>query len=237
MNIFFSRDVHGSQVILDPVESQHCIKVLRQGAGDSITIVDGKGTFMEGIISVPDPKACVVSVSKSEYEYGKRNYHLHVAIAPTKNIERFEWFLEKATEIGVDEITPIICQRSERKILREDRLEKLIISAMKQSVKAYLPVLHPMVAFQKFTSASFPGNRLIAHCIESEKQDLIRIKNTGNRFTILIGPEGDFSETEVEMAVAKGYSPVSLGSSRLRTETAGVVACQVIADLIALQKK
>jgi 16S rRNA (uracil1498-N3)-methyltransferase len=235
MNIFYSQHIEGNSGILDETESQHCTKVLRLKTGDEVYLVDGKGGFHEGILSHADQKACTIDIIKSKFEFGKRNYKIHIAIAPTKNIERFEWFLEKATEIGIDAITPIICQRSERKILREDRLGKVITAAMKQCIQAYLPVFNSLTPFEKFINSDNPGNKIIAHCIEGERLELIRLHPQSYDFTLLIGPEGDFSEKEVQLAVSKGFIPVSLGKNRLRTETAGIAACQIIADLMAFQ--
>jgi 16S rRNA (uracil1498-N3)-methyltransferase len=235
MNIFFSRNVHGKTGILDETESHHCIKVLRLKTGDDVSLVDGMGGYHEGIISIADSRACSIEIIKSKQNFGKRNYKLHIAIAPTKNIERVEWFLEKATEIGIDEITPLLCRYSERKILREDRLEKVITSAMKQSLKAYHPILNTLTPFDEFVKLPLTGNKLIAHCMEGERHELIKMKPGINEFTLLIGPEGDFSDKEVESAISKGFLPVSLGNSRLRTETAGVAASQIIADLVAMQ--
>lgn len=235
MNLFFCRNIKDNIAILDETESHHCIKVLRLSTGDEICLVDGKGGYFEGQISIPDHRNCTIEIKKSDFETGKRNYSLHVAMAPTKNIERFEWFLEKSTEIGIDQITPLLCNRSERKILRIDRLEKVITSAMKQSLKAYHPVLHPMTEFDTFLKSESAGEKLIAHCMDGTRQDLIKMKNTGNNFTILIGPEGDFTLQELDFAFAKGFLPVSLGTSRLRTETAGIVCCQIIADLMSLK--
>ncbi len=238
MHIFYTKNIQGQIGILDEIESHHCIKVLRLKPGDEVCMVDGIGGFYEGIVSVPDHKACTIDIKQAKFEYGKRDFHLHIAIAPTKNIDRFEWFLEKATEIGIDEICPIICQRSERKALRDDRLEKVITSAMKQSLKAYHPVLNHSVSFNDYVkSHAKTGTRLIAHCMEEEKLELIRIKPQNADFTILIGPEGDFSAEELQIAVKEGFIPISLGNSRLRTETAGVVACQIISDIMTLREK
>jgi 16S rRNA (uracil1498-N3)-methyltransferase len=234
MNIFFSQNIQGDSIFLDETESHHCIRVLRLSAGENVIVVDGKGGFYKGILAVPDHRACVISISTSEQEYGKRDYSIHIAIAPTKNIERFEWFLEKATEIGIDKITPLICTRSERRVVREDRLEKVVLSAVKQSLKAYRPELNSPVAFEEFIRSGIPGIKLIAHCTETSRQDLIKIKPSSRNFTLLIGPEGDFTSAEITAATHEGFIPVSLGSSRLRTETAGVSACQIIADLTAL---
>jgi len=235
MNIFYSQNINGNTGILDETESHHCIKVLRQKPGDEVYLVDGKGGFFEGTITIADHRACTIRIEKSHFEFGKRQFSLHIALAPTKNIERYEWFLEKATEIGIDEITPLICHHSERKIIRHDRLEKVITSAMKQSLKAYHPVFHPLTQFDSFIKMQIPGKKLIAHCMEGNRQDLIKMEPATSCFTILIGPEGDFSEMEVMTAIGNGFSPISLGSSRLRTETAGVVACQIVSDLQSLK--
>ena len=235
MNIFYSRDVVGNTGILDETESHHCVKVLRLKEGDEVCIVDGKGGFFEGNITIAHPRSCIIEIKKSLFEFGKRDFEIHIAMAPTKNIERFEWFLEKATEIGIDEITPLLCQHSERKILREDRLEKVITAAMKQSVKAYHPVLHPMLSFENFIELEHAGNKHIGHCMEGNRQELIKMRPVGKKFTVLIGPEGDFSEKEILKACAKEFQPTSLGKSRLRTETAGVAVCQIISDLMALE--
>ena len=235
MNIFYSQTILENTGILDETESHHCINVLRLHEGDEVYLVDGTGGFFEGVISFADPKACAIDIIKKQYEYGKRNYNIHIAIAPTKNIDRFEWFLEKATEIGVDEITPLVCQRSERKILREDRLEKVIMSAMKQSVKAYRPVLNTLTQFEKFIDFNHDGNNLIAHCMDGVRVELIKMPVESRKFVLLIGPEGDFSGKELQLAESKGFVPVSLGISRLRTETAGIAACQIISDMVAMK--
>jgi len=235
MNIFYTTRIERTTAILDDVESHHCIKVLRLKVGDLVSIVDGAGGYYEGKISIADHRSCIVEILKTQKEFEKRNFRLHIAIAPTKNIDRLEWFLEKATEIGIDEITPLLCQHSERKILRTDRLEKVLISAMKQSLKAYKPLLNQASSFEKFITQNLAGNKLIAHCVESERFELIKSKPIMNEFTILIGPEGDFSEMEIKNALENKFLPVMLGKSRLRTETAGVVSCQIIADLMSLK--
>jgi 16S rRNA (uracil1498-N3)-methyltransferase len=188
-------------------------------------LVDGHGGFFTAEISDPNPKRCTVKVVRSELNSGLRNFRVHVAIAPTKNIERMEWFLEKATEIGIDRITPLLCRYSERKEIKTDRLEKVMVSAMKQSLKAYLPKLDPLTRFNDFIREPFDGQKFIAHC-EEQHRDLLTVKILphGN-YLILIGPEGDFSSEEIETAIRAGFQPVSLGESRLRTETAGLVAC------------
>ena len=210
-------------------ESQHAIKVLRLQAGDRIELIDGKGGYYKAEIVFPHHKRCEVQILEKQTEFQKRPHHLHIAIAPTKNIERLEWFAEKATEIGIDEITPVICRFSERKIIKHDRLEKILISAMKQSLKAWLPKLNEQCTFDEFLKRTDPGQRFIAHCHDEETKKLLSsLYIPQQNVTILIGPEGDFSPEEVEKALKTGFIPISLGESRLRTETAGVVACCMV---------
>jgi len=225
MHIFYTPNISGKTYTLDETESKHCVRVLRLEKGDEITLVDGRGGFFTAEIADPNPKRCAVNVVKSELNFGLRNFQVQVAIAPTKNIERMEWFLEKATEIGIDRVTPLLCRYSERKEIKHDRLEKVMVSAMKQSLKAYLPHLDELTKFNDFIKQPFEGQKFIAHC-EEQHRELLKneVKPAGN-YLILIGPEGDFSPEEIEMAIAFGFLPVSLGDSRLRTETAGVVAC------------
>jgi len=225
MHIFYTPDILGKTYTLDETESKHCVRVLRLAKGDEITLVDGRGGFFTAEIADPNPKRCAVNVVKSELNFGLRKFQVHVAIAPTKNIERIEWFLEKSTEIGVDRVTPLLCQHSERKEIKNDRLEKVMISAMKQSLKAYLPQLDEMTRFSEFVKQPFSGQKFIAHCEEQQRELLKNAVKSGESYLILIGPEGDFSPEEIEMAIQAGFQPVSLGESRLRTETAGVVAC------------
>lgn len=225
MHIFYTPDISANSYTLNETESKHCIRVLRLEKGDEITLVDGRGGFFSAEISDPNPKLCTVNVVKSELNFGMRNFQVHVAIAPTKNIERIEWFLEKATEVGIDRVTPLLCRYSERKEIKHDRLEKVMVSAMKQSLKAFLPHLDPLTKFNDFVSQSCNGQKFIAHC-EEQRRDLLKNKIvTGVNYLILIGPEGDFSSEEIELAIQSGFHPVSLGESRLRTETAGLVAC------------
>jgi len=191
-------------------------------------MIDGSGGFYYGIIDDPDPKKCTIRVIEKIEQYGRRNYWLHLAIAPTKNMERMEWFAEKATEIGIDEITPLLCHHSERKAIKTERLEKIILSAMKQSIKSYKPRVNEMVSFKEFIVREHSGSKLIAHCGDNPKVSLKSKLNGQQRFTILIGPEGDFSPEEIELALAQGFAEVHLGKSRLRTETAGIVACHTL---------
>jgi len=225
MHIFYTPDISGKTYTLDETESKHCVRVLRLAKGDEITLVDGRGGFFTAEIADPNPKRCAVNVVKSEMNFGLRNFQVHIAIAPTKNIERIEWFLEKATEIGIDRVTPLLCHHSERKEIKNDRLEKVMISGMKQSLKAYLPRLDGMTRFSDFIRLPFSGQKFIAHCEEQHRELLKNLVKSGESYLILIGPEGDFSPDEIEMAIQAGFQPVSLGESRLRTETAGVVAC------------
>jgi 16S rRNA (uracil1498-N3)-methyltransferase len=228
MQVFYTPGIKKITYLLNEEESKHAVKVLRMQTGDEVCMIDGKGGLYFGIIDEPDAKSCVIRVIEKIEQYGRKNYHLHMAIAPTKNMDRFEWFLEKAVEIGVDEITPILSQRSERKIIKTDRLEKIILSAMKQSVKAYMPVLNPMIKFNELIAKPIKGKKLIAHCLDNPKPSLKSKLANENRFTILIGPEGDFSLEEIELAKTQQFEEIHLGKSRLRTETAGIVACHTV---------
>ena len=228
MHIFYSPNIAGNTYILPEEESKHCIRVLRLNTGDEITLIDGKGNLFTASIANPNPKRCEVIVTDVKTEVGKRNFYLHIAIAPTKSIERLEWFLEKATEIGIDEITPILCDRSERKVVNNDRLEKIIVSAVKQSIKAYVPKLNEMISLKQFLNQNIDGQKFIAHCNSWDLPTLKDNLQPNSKVTILIGPEGDFTPLEVEQCLKKGFQETSLGKSRLRTETAGIVACHTI---------
>ncbi|POY37067.1 16S rRNA (uracil(1498)-N(3))-methyltransferase [Solitalea longa] len=225
MHLFFTPDIIGDFYQLNEEESKHCVRVLRLVNGDIIYLIDGKGGFYKTEIVDAHPKRCALKVLEVEQQYGKRNFYLHIAIAPTKNIERIEWFLEKVTEMGVDEITPIICQRSERKDVKTDRLNKIIISAMKQSLKAYQPKLNDSIDFKRFIVQSNEKVKFIAHCLDTDRKSLGQSYHKETEVLVLIGPEGDFSEEEITLAMNNGFAPITLGESRLRTETAGVVAC------------
>ncbi len=214
-------------VTLGSEESFHCIKVLRKQTGEIIHLTDGIGNLYEGRILSQDARHCPVMLLNLKPEVGKRAYRLHLAVAPTKNIGRFEWFLEKATEIGIDEITPLICEHSERAQIRTDRLQKIIVSAAKQSLKTYLPVLNESIKFNDFIKLNHPPARFVAYV---EEQQPLHLKSayTNGDCTVLIGPEGDFSKKEMDLAFNNHFTPVSLGPSRLRTETAALVACHII---------
>lgn len=230
MHLFYCPDIKSEIYSFSEEESKHCTRVLRLKAGDEVHLTDGKGQLFTCQLVEDHPKrstARVISVARSEK---RGSTFLHIAIAPTKNIERFEWFLEKATELGIDEITPLLCSRSERKTVNHDRLERILVSAMKQSLKSWLPSLHQPVEFEAFMKMSHPGNNFIAFCDQEPAPHMREVVTPGNRHTILIGPEGDFSPEEVNFAISNGFKPVSLGESRLRTETAGVVTCCLLMD-------
>ena len=225
MHLFYTPDLSGTAYTLNEEESKHCSKVLRLQVGDEVYLIDGKGGFYRAQIASSHPKHSELQIIESKTEYGKRNHYLHIAVAPTKNIDRLEWFLEKATEIGIDEITPIVSERSERKEVKLERLNKVITSAVKQSLKAYHPTLNDLTKLNSFLSRNDSNQKFIAHCIEEEKVALKDSISLHGRYTILIGPEGDFSPKEVGLAKQAGFIPVSLGESRLRTETAALEAC------------
>jgi 16S rRNA (uracil1498-N3)-methyltransferase len=232
MNLFYTPDLTGGTYTLSGEESNHLIRVLRFKKGETIFLTDGKGKMFKASLANEDPKACLVDIIETTPDYGKRNYSLHIGIAPTKNIERFEWFLEKATEIGIDEITPVICEHSERRDVKPERLKKVIVAAMKQSVKAYLPELHPAKSYKEFVSGKSNGQKFICTLAGKEKNN--PLKNSyvnGMNPLILIGPEGDFSGNEINLAEQNQFIKVSLGESRLRTETAGIAACHTISLL------
>ena len=214
MNLFYAPDISGDQFTLASDESKHLIRVLRMKSGDKITFTDGKGVFYDCEIKAANPKACVIRVTAKKEVGDKRPIRLHVAIAPTKNLNRFEWFLEKATEIGIDKIIPIICAHSERKTLKTERHEKVLVAAMKQSLKPRLPLLEQPVAFGELIKTEFPGLKFIAYIDEEVTLPLSKACLPGEDALILIGPEGDFSPSEVEQAKEHGFQPVSLGPSR-----------------------
>lgn len=227
MHVFYTPDIQ-TKTELPEEEAQHCIRVLRLTAGDEITLTDGKGNFYRAEISAATNKRCLVNIIEMIYQEPLWPCHLHIAMAPTKNMDRNEWFAEKATEIGFDELTFLNCRFSERKVIKTERIEKILVSAIKQSLKARLPVLNEMTDFDKFISRDFKGQKFIAHCYEGEKSLLRDVLQKGEDALALIGPEGDFSEEEVKKAIEKGFIPISLGKSRLRTETAALVACHTM---------
>ena len=226
MQLFFINNTE-NEFTLSSEESKHICKVLRKKDGDTLNFTDGKGNLLIAKIMTADSRKTRVSIVEKQQKEKQHNYYLHIAIAPTKNMDRFEWFLEKACEIGIDEITPIICSRSERKVLKTERCNRILLSAMKQSLKFHLPKMNEAISLKDFVKQDFEGNKYIAHCGDSLRQGL-REKKKEERTLILIGPEGDFSPTEIEMALQNQYKAVSLGKTRLRTETAGLVAVHTV---------
>lgn len=224
MALFYAPDITDSWELPEE-EAAHSIRVLRLSVGSEIEITDGKGHFYKAEISSIAGKHCYVQAKETIEQPKGWQGRIHIAIAPTKNIDRIEWMVEKAVEIGLDEITFLNCRFSERKVVKTDRIERIVVSAMKQSLKPYKTLVNELVDFKKFIARPVEGAKYIAHCYEGEKLLLKDVLQAGENATVLIGPEGDFSPEEVELAIKAGYRPVSLGNSRLRTETAGLVAC------------
>ncbi|MAB47903.1 MAG: 16S rRNA (uracil(1498)-N(3))-methyltransferase [Flavobacteriaceae bacterium] len=230
MQLFYNPNISEGDTTFsfDKDESRHIIKVLRKKVGDQLHITNGSGWLFSAELALADAKHCSVNILSQNLQ-PKRPFNLHLAVAPTKMNDRYEWFLEKATEIGIEEITPIICDNSERKVVKLERFEKILQSAMKQSLQCYLPKLNAPIAFKDFVDTSFSATKFIAHCEETDKKSLkSQLKNNDNTL-ILIGPEGDFSVKEIEMALAADFIPVTLGNTRLRTETAAITACHSVA--------
>ncbi len=231
MPVFYTPQIDKMKAILDEEESRHIIKVLRMTEGDTVELVDGKGNYCKGIISVPDPKACQVRIRDIDPGYLHRDYYLHIAIAPTKSSDRFEWFLEKATEIGVDEISPIICARSERNRIRHDRSQKVLITAMKQCGRALLPTLNKEISLKNFLHNSSADIKLLAHCNTDRSQSIFAEPVKDLSWIIMIGPEGDFTPREIEEAIQMNYREINMGEAVYRTETAGILACHTLSLL------
>ena len=227
MQLFYTPDIDPSspQYFLNEEESKHCTRVLRLENGIEVQLIDGKGGLYFATIKEAHPKRTILQINSVTSSFNKRNHYLHIAVAPTKNIERMEWFLEKATEIGIDEISFIICRRSERKEANVERLNKIITSAIKQSIKAYHPVLNEPLSYYQFLTKPFEGQKFIAHCEKSDKTTLQAELVTQGKYLVLIGPEGDFTSNEIDDALHYGFKAVTLGKSRLRTETAALEAC------------
>ncbi|MBL4593801.1 MAG: 16S rRNA (uracil(1498)-N(3))-methyltransferase [Flavobacteriales bacterium] len=225
MSIFYTPDIKNEKnYTLNESESKHAIRVLRLKENDTIVLVDGKGMFFDATIINTNPKKCEVVISNTREENISKP-KLHIAIAPTKNNDRTEWFIEKCTEIGINEITPILCKHSERKKIKQERYSKTAISAMKQSLKATLPLINDLTNFNTLVNTSFDGKKYIAHCYNEKQKHFKAIHQLGENSLVLIGPEGDFSQEEIKLALEKGFKPITFGESRLRTETAGIVAC------------
>ncbi|HOW24610.1 MAG TPA: 16S rRNA (uracil(1498)-N(3))-methyltransferase [Bacteroidales bacterium] len=231
MHLFFTPDIGSADhYLLNEEESRHCSRVLRLKKGDHIFLTDGKGALFETEVDSESQKRTMVRIINSIPGPDARNYRLHVGIAPTKNLNRLEWFLEKATEIGIDEITPLICEHAERKSVPTDRMYRIMIAAMKQSLKTTLPVLHEPSRFSSFIKEPYDKVKFIAH-YDQANQHLKDNDTKGKDVIVLVGPEGDFSQGELHLASEEGFKAVNLGSSRLRTETAGVVVCSLISLL------
>jgi 16S rRNA (uracil1498-N3)-methyltransferase len=227
MHLFYTPDIDPShpQYFLSEDESKHAIRVLRLEIGSPVQLIDGRGGLYDAVIHDAHPKRTILQITSVTTEFDKRNHYLHIVVAPTKNIERLEWFLEKATEIGIDEISLIISQRSERKEAKVDRLNKIITAAIKQSLKAYHPVLNEPLTLNQLLDKPFDGQKFIAHCEPGEKYALKSELSLQGRYLILIGPEGDFAPAEIDKALQNGFKAITLGTSRLRTETAALEAC------------
>ena len=228
MQLFYSELINEKNILLDEQDSKHCSKVLRMQPKDELLVTDGKGFLYKTIIIDNHPKKTVVEISEKIF-HEPRSFNLHIAVAPTKNIARMEWLLEKATEIGIEKITPIICHHSERKIVKRDRLQKIIVSAAKQSLKYNFPVLEEQMSLKAFLDRDFgSAEKFIGWCDNSVESSLKEAYTLNSNALILIGPEGDFSNQEIIQAKNKGFLPIMMGKSRLRTETAALVACHTI---------
>ena len=230
MQLFYNPEItkDTSQIIFSKDESKHIVKVLRKKIGDVLHITNGKGWLFSAEIINSDIKNCIAEITSKTLQE-KKSYHLHLAVAPTKMNDRYEWFLEKATEIGIDAITPILCDHGERKVIKLDRFEKILQSAMKQSLQCYLPTINELTPFNNFVNQDFEGQKYIAHCEDSDRNSLKSQLKPDQDIVILIGPEGDFSVKEIETALQHNFIPVTLGNTRLRTETAAITACHSVA--------
>ncbi len=225
MNLFYTPDITNADTYtLSENESKHAIRVLRLKTNETITLIDGKGTFYTAIISNDNPKRCEVKITNTKNENSSKP-KLTIAIAPTKNNDRTEWFIEKSTEIGISQIIPTHSKHSERKKIKQERFVKTAVSAMKQSLKATLPIVTELTSFKEVVNSSFNGKKYIAHCYKNQQKHFKDLYTKGENSLILIGPEGDFTQEEVTLALEKGFEPITFGESRLRTETAGIVAC------------
>lgn len=229
MQLFYYKDINekSTSFIFDKEESKHIIKVLRKKEGDILMVTNGLGLLFETKISIASDSKCKVEIICFKQQKAS-NFYLHMVVAPTKMNDRLEWFLEKATEIGLQEFTPIICEHSERKVIKTDRLEKILLSAMKQSNQCFLPKINHPISFKNFIQIEQNGQKFIAHCEETHKRSFVSQIHVGKKYTVLIGPEGDFSTQEIKLAIENKFIPVSLGNNRLRTETAALVACHTV---------
>lgn len=229
MQLFYNSDIKQGDTtfFFDKEESKHIVKVLRKKESDKIILTNGLGYLFKSEIISASEKKCEIRITNVQF-YEPTSYHIHVAVAPTKMNDRLEWFLEKATEIGIHEITPIICDNSERKVYKIDRAEKIVQSAIKQSLQFYLPKINEPISYSQFVKKTIDGQKFIAHCEEIERKAFQNEIKPNEKITILIGPEGDFSTKEIKLAIENQFIPVTLGNTRLRTETAALVACHTI---------
>lgn len=235
MNLFYDPDFSSDYAnrgiyFLNPEESWHCAKVLRMQQGQNVHVTNGKGSLFKGILEHVDPKGCKIRVGEIS-EQARSNFSIHLAVAPIKNMARYEWFLEKAAEIGIDRITPLICERSEKISIRHDRLVRVVIAAMKQSLACFCPVVDSPVSFNDFVQSAETEGNFIAWCSDQEEQLFGKVCKPNSAVLVLIGPEGDFTTEEVRRAQTAGFIPISLGKKRLRTETAALTACIVVHTL------
>jgi 16S rRNA (uracil1498-N3)-methyltransferase len=228
VHLFYTPDIQSDHYTLPEDESKHCTRVLRLQHGDTVYLIDGRGGMYTAIIQDAHQKRCQLQVIDKQVAYGQLPYYVHIAVAPTKNIDRMEWFVEKAVEIGVSAITFLECEHSERKQLRLDRIEKIAVSAMKQSKKGYMPLINEMTPYEHFIRTCIPDDTFIAHLENDATKSIKDYYKSNRQHCILIGPEGDFSPGEIQAAYALGIRPVTLGQSRLRTETAALVACHTL---------
>lgn len=234
MEIFWTEDIAGGICRLGEEESAHCVRVLRHRAGDRINIIDGHGTMYECTLVADSPKGAEARIEQAHQNWGGHPYDLTMAVCPTKNIDRYEWFAEKATEFGVDRIVPVIGEHSERKILKPERMNRILLSAAKQSLKASIPELSDTISVREFieSTAEKDALKMIAYCFDDgqERTSIREVleKNDAKEVIVLIGPEGDFSREEADAAVAAGYVPVHIGESRLRTETAALASVSMV---------
>lgn len=233
MNIFIA-NINDQIATLTAEESWHCTKVLRKKTGEKIHLIDGKGNFYEGILELISEKKCTATITSGPIAQSKRNYYLHLAIAPTKQIDRIEWMIEKAVEIGCDEISFIACKNSERSVIKTDRILKIVESAVKQSLQAFIPKINDLISFTEFIKTRQADEKWIAHCYDSSKTEINKVNFKNKSSLVLIGPEGDFTKEEVDVALQQKYQTLSLGANRLRTETAGLYVCQAASILSSI---
>ena len=231
MEFFYSNNIKDDLIILDSIESKHCIKVLRKSIGDKVNVVDGNGSLYIGIIHLDNSKECHIKIIDVINDYNNKKFYIHIAISPIKNHHRLEWFVEKAIEIGIDEISFIDCNRTLKKVIKMERIKKTAISAMKQTLKAKLPKINKICNYDDFIKNNKEKNKFICHLEKENKSNIFNFKvdiQKHKNVCILIGPEGDFTENEINNSKNYNFKAITLGESRLRTETAGIVACHLL---------